>query len=254
MRKSYAIGSHPMTRIMRNADEERMASIRRNKGKPRQHTTQVKDIAYDVARSAYKPMGTHTIKEWNLVAETPTLKLYENEYEHKCVVGIRGTQGSLIGTDWRANYTIPFNGIKSSNRYKQDAEQIRNWKHMFPSHKWYGVAHSLGGVLLDAFIDDGLLDSGLSYNPAVQPQHSQSEKNIRIYQEGDPLYALMGKGSKVEKVKAKGSSSIADKVYDYTLGLTPFGKAVSTAYRALQAHNLTNFSDVPIEKEIEAIN
>jgi len=245
------IARHPMLDLMRNAEEERIASVERNKSMPREHTSHIKDIAYDVARSAYKPFGTHTINEWNLVAETPTLKLYENEYEHKCVVGIRGTKGSLIGTDWRANYSIPFNGIKNSSRYKQDAEQIRKWKYKFPSHKWYGVGHSLGGVLLDAFIDDGLLLSGLSYNPAVESRYSQSDKNIRIYKEDDPLYALMGKGSKIEKVKPKGSSSIADKIYDYTAGLTPIGKAISTAYRNLEAHKLTNFSDVPIETDIE---
>lgn len=226
-----------MLDIMRNAEEERQASIERNRSKAVEHTSNIKDIAYDVARSAYKPMGTHTIKEWNLVAETPTLKLYENEHQHKCVVGIRGTKGSLIGTDWRANYSIPFNGIKNSSRYKQDAKQIRNWKFMFPSHKWYGVGHSLGGVLLDAFIDDGLLDSGLSYNPAVQPQHSQSEKNTRIYQEGDPLYGLMGKYAKHSDV-LPADNSLLNTIYNYTIGLTLPGQAK----KALDAHNLTNFS------------
>jgi hypothetical protein len=223
---------------MRNTQEAHQASIERNMKKPRETFTNIKDIAYDVARSAYKPYGDYTIKEWNLIQSTPTLKLYENQYEHKCVVAIRGTQGSLIGTDWRANYTIPFNGIKSSTRYKQDADQIRKWKYKFPSHKWYGVGHSLGGVLLDAFIDDGLLESGLSYNPAVQPQHSQSEKNTRIYQEGDPLYALMGRTAKHSDVLPV-KNSLWNTIYNYTIGLTPAGQAK----KALDAHNLTNFSE-----------
>jgi hypothetical protein len=232
------IAKHPMLSIMRNAEEERMASIERNRNTPREHISNIKDIAYDVARSAYKPFGTHTIKEWNLVAETPTLKLYENEHKHKCVVGIRGTKGSLIGTDWRANYSIPFNGIKNSSRYKQDAEQIRKWKAKFPSHKWYGVGHSLGGALLDAFIDDGLIDSGLSYNPAVQPQHSQSEKNVRIYKQGDPLYGFMGKYAKHNDV-LPADNSLLNTIYNYTIGLTLPGQAK----KALDAHNLTNFSE-----------
>jgi len=236
---------------MRNAEEERMASIERNRNKPREHISNIKDIAYDVARSAYKPFAEHNIKEYQLIHQTPTLKFYENPYEAKMVVAIRGTKGSLLGTDWRANYTIPFNGIKSTTRYKQDVEEVRKIKYRYPSHKFYGVAHSLGGTILDAMIDDGLIEKGLSYNPAVQPQYAQSDKNKRIYQEGDPLYALMGKGSKIEKVKEKGPSSIADKVYDYTVGLTPLGKVISTAYRGLQAHNLTNFSDVRIDNDLD---
>ena len=226
-----------MLNIMRNQQLEHQATIERNIKKPRETFSNVKDIAYDVARSAYKPYGDYTIKEWNLIQSTPTLKLYENPYEHKIVVAIRGTKPTDV-QDIYADVTIPFNGIKSSNRYKQDAQQIRNWKFMFPSHHWYGVGHSLGGVLLDAFIDDGLIESGLSYNPAVQPQHSQSEKNVRIYQEGDPLYALMGKGAKHSDVIKK-DKTLYDTIYDYTIGLTPAGKAK----KALDAHNLTNFSD-----------
>ena len=254
MKKSSAIGSHPMVQYMRNVQTERQASINRNQRKPRQHTTHIKDIAYDVARSAYKPMADSSIKEWNLIRETPTLKLYENPYDKKVVVAIRGTQGSLIGTDWRANYTIPFNGIKNSSRYKTDAEQVRKWRTMYPSHHWYGVGHSLGGSILDALIDDGLVEKGLSYNPAVEPQHLQSEKNTRIYKQGDPLYELMGKKAGVAQVKPSTERSVLGKVYDYTAGLTPLGKIASTAYRGLESHNLRNFSDLPIENEIEANN
>ena len=237
MKKSSAIGSHPMTQYMRNVANERQASIIRNQSKPREHTTHIKDVAYDIARSAYKPIAENYIKEWNLIQETPTLKLYENPYDKKVVVAIRGTQGSLIGTDWRANYSIPFNGIKNSSRYKQDAEQVRRWRYMYPSHHWYGVGHSLGGALLDAFIDDGLIERGLSYNPAVEPQHSQSTKNTRIYQEGDPLYGIMGKNAKHSGVlPAKGG--LWNTIYNYTIGLTPAGQAK----KALDAHNLTNFS------------
>ena len=232
-----SIAPHPMIKIMRNAQEEHQASIMRNQAKPREHHTKIKDISYDIAKSAYKPSAPYAIKEWNLIRQTPTLKLYENHYERTCIVAIRGTKGSLLGTDWRANYTIPFNGIKSTTRYKTDAEQVRKWKYMFPSHKWYGVGHSLGGALLDAMIDDGLLEKGLSYNPAIEPQHSKSEKNTRIYQEGDPLYALMGKYAKHSDVlPAKGG--LWNTIYNYTIGLTPAGQAK----KALDAHNLTNFS------------
>jgi len=250
MRKSSAIGSHPMTRIMRNAEEERMASIIRNQGKPRKHTSKIKDIAYEVAKASYKPFAEHNINEYQLVHQTPTLKFYENPYDGKMVVAIRGTNPS-DPADLYADTLIAIGKLTSSNRYKKDAEEVRRIKYKFPSHKFYGVGHSLGGAILDAMIDEGLLLSGLSYNPAVESKHSQSEKNARIYKEGDPLHNIMGKGSKVEQVKEKGSSSIAGKVYDYTLGLTPFGKAVSVAYRGLKAHQLGNFSDVPIDKDIE---
>jgi len=242
-----------MVQYMRNVANERQASIIRNQSKPREHTTHIKDVAFDVARSAYKPIAENTIKEWNLIQETPTLKLYENPFDRKVLVAIRGTNPTDV-KDLYADILIPFNGVKNSNRYKEDAEQVRRWHYMYPSHHWYGVGHSLGGSILDALIDDGLLEKGLSYNPAVEPQHSQSTKNTRIYKEGDPLYGIMGKNAKVSQVKKSKGRSVLGKVYDYTAGLSPLGKLASVAYRGLRSHTLGNFSDVPVENDIEAYN
>lgn len=46
---------------------------------------------------------------------------------------------------------------------------------------------------MDAFIKEGWIRNGVSYNPAIQPKNlTASLPNTRIYQSGDPLYKVMG--------------------------------------------------------------
>jgi hypothetical protein len=145
------------------------------------------------------------IGTWFLFASSPTLILYSNsEVRNKhidCIVGIRGTQDS---TDWEANLTIPFNALINSQRFKEDSEQMEDWKRQIDANipddydvAYAAVGHSLGGALADEFLREGIVSSALTFNAAIQPKdlgmaHEGFDVK-RVYSNGDPLYELMGR-------------------------------------------------------------
>jgi hypothetical protein len=121
---------------------------------------------------------------------TPTLKFYKAP-DNTIVVAIRGSHSA---EDWKANSYIPLGQLDKTDRFKRDLEIMTNFQNRFPPSKfdYYGVGHSLGGAILDLFIENGMLKNGVSYNPAVQPQALSNANlpNERIYAENDPLYML----------------------------------------------------------------
>ena len=70
---------------------------------------------------------------------------------------------------------------------------MKRKKHI-PIKKYYGVAHSLGGSILDELIYSGYLSERISYNPAVDLlKFKTNPRNHRIYNESDILYNIMGR-------------------------------------------------------------
>jgi hypothetical protein len=132
------------------------------------------------------------------------------------VVGVRGTQDL---EDIKADTAIPF-GIKNTSRFKKDEKTLREWKRDHPG-TYTGVGHSLGGAILDELINDGLLESATSYNPAMG---TETGKNKRIYAEHDPLRTI-GKADEIVKTK----HSVIGHAF-------PVG-------RAIESHSLNNFPD-----------
>ena len=132
------------------------------------------------------------------------------------VVGVRGTNDL---EDVKADVSIPF-GIKNTSRFKKDEKTLREWKASHPG-SYTGVGHSLGGAILDELINDGLIESATSYNPAMG---TETGKNKRIYAEHDPLRTI---GRPDEIVKTK--HSILGHAF-------PIG-------RAIESHSLNNFPD-----------
>jgi hypothetical protein len=162
------------------------------------------------------------------------------------VVGIRGTVPSDL-TDVAADASITAGKLETSNRFVKDLADLQQFQSKYPpdQYDYYGVGHSLGGAILDLFLTKGLLKSGLSYNPAIQPQNLRNTdiQNDRIFAENDPLYALtkpfLAKPPEVRKPRKKSifENAIsyipyAGKAYDYYTGhqLSQFqgGKNVGT--------------------------
>jgi hypothetical protein len=194
--------------------------------------------SYAEARGGAPPK---TIGDWTLVGATPTLAFYK--HDNTIVVGIRGTVGSLVGEDWRANYTIPFNGLASTNRFKKDLRDMTMFQTEYPKsqYDYYGVGHSLGGALMDIFISDGFLKNGVSYNPAIQRKDlGRNIPNERIYDYNDPLYMLFGQNaSEKPEVRAPAQPLSTTRA---TLGyLHPALAAANAGESFLNAHALTNF-------------
>jgi hypothetical protein len=199
----------------------------RGKGKPTNSALQL------IAKEAYKPNPSQSVGQYRLLSATPTLKFYKSG--NTVVVGVRGTVPSDI-EDVKADGLIALNKLETSNRYKKDIAELSRVRSSLPGDEFYGVGHSLGGAILDAFLHTGMIKSGVSYNSAVQPKDFNSNIPIhRIYQKGDPLYALgknfLQNAPEVREAKPKSWK-------DRLISLVPYAGSV---YNYLDAHNLSNF-------------
>ena len=157
-----------------------------------------------------------SVENWKLIASTPTLKFFQND--RTVIVGIRGTNMNDF-RDIKADVGIAFNTLKTTKRYKADFKDLSRFEHR--GFTYYGVGHSLGGAILDALIDDGLIEKGVSFNPAVEPSNLRNDsylKNRRIYITRDPLYR--------------------------TEGFLAKGAEVRIGNEGEFAHNLSNFKDI----------
>ena len=104
---------------------------------------------------------------------------------------------------------------------------------------FYGVGHSLGGALVDRFLQAGLLNQAVSYNPAVEKGYFDNTNNKRIYIESDPLYKSMGKyANNIEVIKKP------NKMLNKTLSNSAI---INFKSNVLSSHALSNFNDLLIE-------
>jgi hypothetical protein len=191
------------------------------------------NILQQIAKEAYKPKPNQRVGEFSLFSATPTLKFYRSG--NTVVVGVRGTVPSDI-EDIKADGLIAVNKLETSTRYRKDLQDLSRVRNSLPTDDFYGVGHSLGGAVLDAFLHTGMIKSGVSYNPAVQPKDFNSNlPNHRIYLKGDPLYAL-GKNflQNAPEVREAKPMSWKDRLISYV----PYAGSV---YNYLNAHNLSNF-------------
>ena len=104
-------------------------------------------------------------------------------------MGVAGTRsvGEAASEWWR----VPTNKIESGRRYKEAEKALLEVKKNHPGKKVVAVGHSLGGTIIDSLLDKQLLDSGKSFNPAIQLKHLlKKSKNERTFKEGDILGRL----------------------------------------------------------------
>jgi hypothetical protein len=132
---------------------------------------------------------------------TDTMRFYRNGLT--IVVVIRGTR-IFNARDHSGNFMISSNRINETERYKIDRIQLLRVQQSFPHRttnnindngfSYYGIGHSKGGALLDRFIEEGLIDAGISFNPAIEPKNliDTTGLNRRIYNENDKLNKWFG--------------------------------------------------------------
>jgi len=193
-----------------------------------------RDILQLMAKAAYSETAPSMIKGWTLVSKTPTLKFYKSG--NTIVVAIRGTKPT-DKRDIEADAKIALNQLETTPRYRTDLSTLLAFQKQYPpsQFEYYGVGHSLGGAILDAFIKDGWLRTGLSYNPAIQPKNLDAPiPNQRIYQSGDPLYQIFGRFSKDAEVRAPKKMS----VYEQLTRKIPY---VGSLFGLYKDHQLDNF-------------
>lgn len=194
-----------------------------------------KDLLQKIAYQSYSRRPTKQIGNLTLVSYTPTLKIYRAS-DNTFVVGIRGTESKQ---DIKADSLLAVGQLEQSARYKDDAAALQRFQSYYPpsQYDYYGVGHSLGGAILDVFLEKGMLKNGVSYNPAIQPQSlsSNSTSNERIYAENDPLYKLFGDKLLVKpEVRKRKEKSIFESV----VSAIPYAGKV---YDLFQGHTLGQF-------------
>lgn len=146
-----------------------------------------------MAKACYS--GSKEIAGYTILLENPYMIFYLKDNTNLIIVAIRGTEFSDL-KDVSADVSIVNNGLQNSSRYKQDLATLQKFQQQYPpsQYKYYGVGHSLSGAILDKFLNAGLIENGVSFNPAVEKQDfARQNNNHRIYMSCDPLYNIMGK-------------------------------------------------------------
>ena len=172
------------------------------------------------------------VEDWQLIDVTPTLKFYYKDTT--LVIAIRGTKDAR---DTTADALIAFGQLEKSERYKEDLAKVKAVIRKVEPSNVFAVGHSLGGAILDLLLHAGLVEKGVSYNPAVQPQDIlRTLPNRRIYMSSDPLYLLMGRflAQKPEVRPSKTS------IFTNLVRLSPVGNLL-TANAYLKSHKLSEF-------------
>jgi hypothetical protein len=138
------------------------------------------------------------------IYNTDTMRFYKNGLT--IIVVIRGTRNL---SDVLEDFTINQNKLDTTSRYKGDKQKLLEVQSIYPkgikNFGYYGIGHSLGGAIMDRFLENGLLDFGISFNPAVEPknytENEQSGLNQRIYNKNDIVYEWFGKNIQPDQYK-----------------------------------------------------
>jgi hypothetical protein len=136
----------------------------------------------------YKGNTNLDVKGYNLVAKSSSGLIYERPQTKIRIYAFRGTQNQ---EDVSSFPSLASNTFSSSTRYQKDKEFVK--QHPAPEgYKTIGAGHSLGGAIIDQLLADGLIQTGISFNPAVELNTLDNTGNKRIYNRNDFLYKLIG--------------------------------------------------------------
>ena len=204
------------------------------------------NLLQQMASASYQDNPPNQLGTYQLITATPTLKFYKNTQDNTIIVAIRGTKPT-DPEDVKADAMIGVGMLEKSPRYLGDLQTLQRVQQQYNplQFDYYGVGHSLGGAILDMFLKNRLLKNGISYNPAIQPGDFQSDiPNSRIYQQGDPLYEIMGKHAKNVEVRQPKKRGF----FDTLISKIPYA---GKAYQLYQNHALDNFTGGRISQKFE---
>ena len=179
-----------------------------------------------MAQSAYAGQTLVNVGNFKLFFLTPTLKFYYDDYV--IVVSIRGTSDSRDVAAWP---NVAFGTLDRTDRYQTDLNTLLEVQKECPPSDFYyiGVGHSLGAAILDRFLRLGLIQQGVSYNGAVEPQELRGNSaHRRIYNRADPLYMIAGHLIPGVEVRPMSFATGVKSMF-------------SSIYAAYSAHLLSNF-------------
>ena len=185
-----------------------------------------KSILKTIADNSYKGTSDEmeSIPGYTLKFKSPTLVIYQKDGDNVMVIGVRGTADFR---DFRAWFSTAFNVIPDSQRFKEDIAEISKFQQQYPlsAYTYYATGHSLGGTLIDELIKKGMVKEARTYNPAIEtddiPNVALSQKNHRIYADGDPLYLLQGRYDNPTEVR-KSYKYYPSSVMDFVPGFDKY--------------------------------
>jgi hypothetical protein len=169
----------------------------------------LEDLSKLVA-STYKDADPQ-IQGYTLLAKTPTVSFFQvNRKRNVIIIALRGTAFTDIN-DISADLGIvktivedanTARNVRNSRRYTNDVATIKDFQNTASQYLprpsanmvYYAVGHSLSGAMIDELLEDGLVKSAVSFNPAIERVNfAKDNNNHRVYLSCDVLYNLLGK-------------------------------------------------------------
>jgi len=193
-----------------------------------------------IASAAYStsPTTGNSILDNTLLHKTRTLAFYAKPQSRTIIVGVRGTQ-DLSDAYSDVLLGLPFqSAFVNSPRVRESLDELREFQRKYPrpEYTYIGAGHSLGGAVIDVMLQQGLLSSARTYNPAqsaldvVGPQNTDAyEANHRVYNDHDWLYNM---GNTLSQ--AAGMGTLADR------GAADVRKDTTSGVNGYAAHNMGN--------------
>ena len=196
-------------------------------------SNKMEKVSAAMIKNVYNQTET-PVKDYQLVAKSSTVYIYDRPQSKIRIYAARGTQDrkdvAAIGKLIRGQFA-------SSSRYRDDKAFLQAHRAP-PSYRTLGIGHSLGGAIVDQWLADGLVSSGLSFNPAIELSHLRNSGNRRYYNRNDFLYKLVGQF-------ATNVYIINDSLWDKMDSLINYFNILKAYY----AHGLDNFELAVREKK-----
>ncbi len=152
--------------------------------------------AFNLARSMYDQTKAIELPDFKLIKDDTSLRFYQKMDESVMLVGIRGTDVK----SWTDLYTWAVIGanqdLRMTTRFQEDLAKLVAFQRNYPPSQFYYVAtgSSLAGSIADRFLELGLIEEAITYNPSIEKKYVLEESilNHRVYLDTDPLFILMG--------------------------------------------------------------
>ena len=155
--------------------------------------------AFNLSRSMYDQTKAIELPDFKMIRDDTSLRFYRKDDENVILVGIRGTDVK----SWTDLYTWAVIGVSAdlrlTTRFQEDLAKLVSFQRNYPPSQFYYVAtgSSLAGSIADRFLELGLIEEAITYNPSIERKHLLDENilNHRVYLDTDPLFILMGQYS-----------------------------------------------------------
>jgi len=152
--------------------------------------------AFNLSRSMYDQSKAIELPDFKLIKDDTSLRFYRKDDENVVLVGIRGTDVK----SWKDLYTWAVIGanqdLRMTTRFQDDLAKLVSFQRNYPPSQFYYVAtgSSLAGSIADRFLEMGLIEEAITYNPSIEKKYVLDEGvlNHRVYLDTDPLFLLMG--------------------------------------------------------------